>query len=107
MTKKHVCITVTASTGGASGGPNKLLLNHISTPHVLLRSAVAASCALPGIMASNKLLCKDRNGVVIPFEVDGDNWIDGSFEADVPFKRMSTLFSVSNFIVSQVGTSPL
>lgn len=53
-------------------------------------------------MASNKLLCKDRDGNVIPFEVDGDNWVDGSFEADVPFKRMSTLFSVSNFIVSQV-----
>lgn len=57
-------------------------------------------------MASNKLLCKGRDGVVVPFEVDGDNWVDGSFEADVPFKRMSTLFSVSNFIVSQVLFSP-
>lgn len=46
MTKKHVCIAVTASNGGGSGITEKLLLNHLSTPHVLLRSAVAASCAL-------------------------------------------------------------
>jgi TAG lipase/steryl ester hydrolase/phospholipase A2/LPA acyltransferase len=107
-TKKHVCIMVTASAGSAgAGGANKLLLNHISTPHVLLRSAVAASCALPGIMLPNKLLCKDRAGAVVPFEVDGDNWVDGSFQADVPFKRMATLFSVSNFIVSQVSEAKL
>lgn len=30
------------------GGPRRLLLNHITTPHVLIRSAVAASCSLPG-----------------------------------------------------------
>jgi TAG lipase/steryl ester hydrolase/phospholipase A2/LPA acyltransferase len=80
ITKKHVCISVTASAAGGSRGSSKLLLNHISTPHVLLRSAVAASCALPGIMAPNKLLCKNADGEVVPFEVDGDNWVDGTFE---------------------------
>lgn len=45
-TKKHICIAVTASNGGGSGMSEKLLLNHLSTPHVLIASAVAASCAL-------------------------------------------------------------
>lgn len=103
-TNKHVCIAVTASNAGG-GGPSseKLLLNHMSTPHVLIRSAVAASCALPGIMRPNKLLCKTKHGDVVPFESDGSHWVDGSIGADVPFKRMSALFSVSNFIVSQVN----
>ncbi len=53
-TGKHVCITVSASRADGSdsggGGAQRLLLNHISTPHVTLASAVAASCALPGVM---------------------------------------------------------
>jgi hypothetical protein len=107
MTRKHVCISVSrrASGGSGSGGPTKLLLNHISTPHVLIRSAVAASCALPGIMRPHDLLTKTADGEIVPFHVDGEGvqFIDGSVQADVPFRRMSALFSVSNFIVSQVN----
>lgn len=54
-------------------------------------------------MAPNVLLCKNADGLIVPFEVDGVDFIDGSVQADVPFKRMATLFSVSNFIVSQVN----
>jgi predicted acylesterase/phospholipase RssA len=101
-TGKHVCITVSASR--ASGGTaQRLLLNHIATPHVTLASAVAASCALPGVMAPAKLLAKHREGVLEPFEVDGVEWIDGSVQADLPFQRISTLFSVTSFIVSQTN----
>ena len=101
-TGKHVCITVSASraTGGTA---QRLLLNHISTPHVTLSSAVAASCALPGVMAPAKLLIKDSNGNQEPFEVDGVDWIDGSVQADLPFQRISTLFNVSNYVVCQTN----
>jgi predicted acylesterase/phospholipase RssA len=101
-TGKHVCITVSASR--ASGGTaQRLLLNHISTPHVTLASAVAASCALPGVMAPAKLMIKDSTGKQEPFEVDGVDWIDGSVQADLPFERISTLFNVSNFVVCQTN----
>lgn len=101
-TGKHVCITVSASR--ASGGTaQRLLLNHISTPHVTVASAVAASCALPGVMAPAKLLAKNSSGVLEPFEVDGVEWIDGSVQADLPFQRIATLFAVSSFIVSQTN----
>jgi predicted acylesterase/phospholipase RssA len=101
-TCKHVCITVSASraTGGTA---QRLLLNHISTPHVTLASAVAASCALPGVMAPAKLLAKDSTGKQEPFEVDGVEWIDGSVQADLPFERISTLFNVSNYVVCQTN----
>mmetsp|Transcript_6555 Transcript_6555/g.16851 ORF Transcript_6555/g.16851 Transcript_6555/m.16851 type:complete len:945 (-) Transcript_6555:71-2905(-) len=101
-TGKHVCITVSASR--ASGDTaQRLLLNHISTPRVTLASAVAASCALPGVMAPNKLFVKNSVGELEPFEVDGVEWIDGSVQADLPFQRISTLFAISNFIVSQTN----
>jgi len=104
-TQKHVCITVSASraSAGSGGGAQRLLLNHISTPHVTIASAVAASCALPGVMKPAKLLTKNSSGMQEPFEVDGVEWIDGSVQADLPFKRISTLFNVSNYIVCQTN----
>mmetsp|Transcript_37641 Transcript_37641/g.120743 ORF Transcript_37641/g.120743 Transcript_37641/m.120743 type:complete len:839 (-) Transcript_37641:460-2976(-) len=103
-TGKVLCISVSAQRAdGQADSVQRLLMNHITTPHVTLASAVAASCALPGILRPQRLEAKDRHGVVKPFEVDGVSWIDGSIQADVPFKRMATLFNVSNFIVCQVN----
>jgi predicted acylesterase/phospholipase RssA len=101
-TKKHVCITVSASRS-QSKSAQRLLLNHISTPHVTLASAVAASCALPGLMPPAKLRTKNGKGELELFEVDGVEWIDGSVQADLPFKRISTLFNVSSYIVCQTN----
>ena len=39
-------------------GAEELLLNHLTTPNVLVRSAVVASCSLPGILRPSKLLSK-------------------------------------------------
>lgn len=101
-TGKHVCITVSASRA-QSDAAQRLLLNHISTPHVTLASAVAASCALPGVMKPAKLKTKNSMGKIEDFEVDGVEWIDGSVQADLPFQRISTLFNVSNFVVCQTN----
>lgn len=101
-TGKHVCIHVSASRA-SSGSAQRLLLNHISTPHVTLASAVAASCALPGVMKPRKLQAKNSLGKIEDFEVDGVEWIDGSVQADIPFQRISTLFNVSNYIVCQTN----
>eukprot|EP00531_Pseudo-nitzschia_arenysensis_P006080 CAMPEP_0116155976 /NCGR_PEP_ID=MMETSP0329-20121206/22590_1 /TAXON_ID=697910 /ORGANISM="Pseudo-nitzschia arenysensis, Strain B593" /LENGTH=858 /DNA_ID=CAMNT_0003653037 /DNA_START=260 /DNA_END=2836 /DNA_ORIENTATION=- len=101
-TGKHVCITVSASRA-QSDAAQRLLLNHISTPHVTLASAVSASCALPGVMKPAKLKTKNSAGKIEDFEVDGVEWIDGSVQADLPFQRISTLFNVSNFVVCQTN----
>ncbi|KAL7560178.1 hypothetical protein ACA910_016607 [Epithemia clementina (nom. ined.)] len=102
-TGKHVCITVSASRTNGDSASQRLLLNHISTPRVTLASAVAASCALPGVMTPAKLLTKNSSGELELFEVDGVEWIDGSVQADLPFQRIATLFAVTNFIVSQTN----
>jgi len=47
---RHVNISIASSTRGGQGGAS-VLLNHITTPNVLIYSAVAASCALPGILS--------------------------------------------------------
>ena len=102
-TGKVLCIAVQAQRAPGKGEGQRLLMNYVTTPHVTLSSAVAASCALPGIQRPQRLEAKDATGKIVPFEVDGVSWIDGSIQADVPFKRMATLFNVSNFIVAQVN----
>jgi hypothetical protein len=54
-------------------------------------------------MAPAKLMIKDGRGELVPFEVDGVEWIDGSVQADLPFKRISTLFNILNFVVAQTN----
>ena len=67
---KHVCISLSAARGGDASGTQRLLLSHVATPHVLLASAVAASCAMPSIMRQCKLEAKDpASGAIVPFEV--------------------------------------
>ena len=56
-------------------------------PEPYINTPVAASCALPGVMAPAKLRTKNSDGVQELFEVDGVEWIDGSVQADLPFKR--------------------
>ncbi|GLD93557.1 hypothetical protein PINS_up002149 [Pythium insidiosum] len=102
-TGRHVCITVSASDVTGHKGPKKLLLNHINTPHVLLWSAVAVSCSLPGIMKGKKLMARDHNGNIVPYDAMGKEWVDGSIQHDLPMETMASCFNVTNFIVSQVN----
>lgn len=59
-TGRHVTISVSHSSLAGYRGAEELLLNHITTPHVLIRSAVVASCSLPGILKPSHLLSKVR-----------------------------------------------
>jgi TAG lipase/steryl ester hydrolase/phospholipase A2/LPA acyltransferase len=93
---------VNLSTSTTSLGAT-LLLNHIVTPHVLVRSAVQASCALPGVMRPGTLLAKARDGAIVPFESAGLLFRDGSFQSDIPMRELSVQFHATQFIVSQVN----
>ena len=84
------------------GKRGALLLNHLTTPHVLIRSAVHASCALPTVMYPTTLLAKASSGEIVPFERESVEFIDGSFTADIPRRRLSELFHVTQDVVSQV-----
>jgi len=41
--------------------------------------------------------------LTLSFVFLGVEWIDGSVQADLPFQRISTLFAVTSFIVSQTN----
>lgn len=93
---------VNLSTSTTSLGAT-LLLNHIITPNVLVRSAVQASCALTGVMRPGHLLAKNREGKIVLFESAGLLFRDGSFQSDIPMRELSAQFHATHFIVSQVN----
>lgn len=95
-------------------------LNYLTSPHVVIWSAVTASCAFPGLFEAQELMAKDRTGELVPYHPpfhlgpeEGDTpsrrWRDGSLESDLPMMQLKELFNVNHFIVSQANPhiSPL
>ena len=80
------------------------LLNAIASPNVLIRSAVMASCAIPGIFPPVTLMAKNKDGEEQPY-LPSRKWVDGSMSNDLPSKRLARLYGVNHFIVSM--TNPL
>ncbi|RCH99564.1 hypothetical protein CU097_000712, partial [Rhizopus azygosporus] len=79
------------------------ILNYLTAPDVLIWSAVAASCAIPVFYGSTQIYAKDKNGKVVPWNPSEQLYIDGSVENDLPMNKLSELFNVNHFIVSQVN----
>jgi TAG lipase / steryl ester hydrolase / phospholipase A2 / LPA acyltransferase len=46
-------------------------LNYLTSPHVVIWSAVTASCAFPGLFEAQELMAKDRFGNIVPFHTGG------------------------------------
>jgi TAG lipase/steryl ester hydrolase/phospholipase A2/LPA acyltransferase len=80
------------------------LLNYVTAPNVMIWSAVAASCSVPVVFNASPLLIKDPlTGEHRPWNLTPERWIDGSVENDLPMTRLSEMFNVNHFIVSQVN----
>jgi TAG lipase/steryl ester hydrolase/phospholipase A2/LPA acyltransferase len=80
------------------------LLNYITAPNVMIWSAVATSCSVPFVFSPAQLLAKDpRTGLEVPWDQSPQRWIDGSVDNDLPMGRLSEMFNVNHFIVSQVN----
>lgn len=79
------------------------LLNYLTAPNVLMWSASLASCAIPLVFRPVELMAKDKYGNIVPYYREGLKWSDGSLECDLPMERLSELFNVNHFIVSQVN----
>ncbi len=90
------------SVAPAEKHQNGRLLNAITAPNVLIREAVLASCAVPGVFPSVMLMARDEQGKRIPYQPDR-RWVDGSVTHDVPSKRLERLYGVNHHIVSQAN----
>jgi predicted acylesterase/phospholipase RssA len=89
-------------TGLSQHDPDRLL-NYLTAPHVLIWSASAASCAIPYIYGATDLYCKDHNGNIRKYTLMNRKFLDGSIGQDLPMNKLSILFNVNNFIVSQTN----
>lgn len=83
------------------------LINYLTAPNVVVWSAVIASCSIPGVFKSVELIIKTEDGQLKPYymsRLKGNfKFIDGSVACDLPLNRMSELFNINTYIVSQVN----
>ncbi|KAK6530509.1 hypothetical protein TWF694_003857 [Orbilia ellipsospora] len=117
-TKRVLNITL-GEQNGAGGAEIPGLLNHITTPNVLIYTAACASNATGGLYKAVELLCKDHNGEVVPYTSTLPHVRPGSTPVpshtknnstpsrkhsdprSSPHARVAELFNVNHFIISQ------
>ncbi|MDZ7782194.1 MAG: DUF3336 domain-containing protein [Halioglobus sp.] len=78
------------------------LLNAVTSPNVYVRSAVMASCAVPGVFPPVMLMAENVHGEPQPY-LPTRRWVDGSIADDLPAKRLQRLYSTNHYIVSMVN----
>lgn len=78
------------------------LLNAITTPNVLIRQAVMASAAVPGVYPAVTLAARNHLGEKQDY-LPARKWVDGSVSDDMPAKRLARLYGVNHYIVSQTN----
>ncbi|MFP5382552.1 MAG: DUF3336 domain-containing protein [Gammaproteobacteria bacterium] len=78
------------------------LLNARTSPNVLVRKAVLASCAVPAVFPPVTLWAKNVNGEKVPY-IPTRKWVDGSIKDDLPIRRLQRLYGVNHSIVSQTN----
>ncbi|KAF9957419.1 hypothetical protein BGZ72_001844 [Mortierella alpina] len=107
-TKRVLNITVPSSR--KSEGPQ--LLNYITSPNVLISSAACTSASMLGFSSTADLLAKDKSGNIIHWTPAAANYTDpitpsffsyGVVSPETPLTRLSELFNVNHFIVSQAN----
>ncbi|MDD3764427.1 MAG: DUF3336 domain-containing protein [Nevskiales bacterium] len=93
-----VCVTVSPADPHQQGR----ILNYLTAPHVLMRRAVLASCAVPGVFPPVMLEARTYSGDVVPY-MPGKRWIDGTLSSDLPMLRLARLHNINHYIVSQTN----
>ncbi|KAG1055257.1 hypothetical protein G6F43_002782 [Rhizopus delemar] len=83
------------------------LLNYLTAPNVLIWSAACCSTASAGLFGGCHLMAKDKNGNIVKWissAVKWNHWSETSpAESEAPLYRLSELFNVNHFIVSQAS----
>ncbi len=78
------------------------LMNATTSPNVFIRTAVLASCAVPGVFPPVMLMAKNVFGEAQPY-LPNRRWVDGAVTDDLPAKRLARLYGVNHYIVSQAN----
>lgn len=78
------------------------LLNSVTSPHVMIRKASLASCAIPYVYPPVMLWAKNIDGEKVPY-IPSRQWVDGSIKNDLPIQRLARIYGVNHSIVSQTN----
>ena len=98
LTGRHINISVAP----ADLHQTSRLLNAIASPNVYIRTAVMASCAVPGVYPPVMLQAKNIHGEHQPY-LPTRRWVDGSVTDDLPAKRLARLYGVNFYIASLIN----
>ena len=80
------------------------LLNYMTAPNVFLWSAVCASCSVPYVFQPATIYERNiRTGKTEVWMESSQQWVDGSLDSDIPQRKLSEMFNVNFFVVSQVN----
>lgn len=101
-TRRQLNIVVTGLAPDQPPG----LLSAVTTPDVLIHSAVEASCAVPGLYPAVVLQQRTANGQVVDYQ-PGRKWIDGSFSHDLPSALLTELYGIEHFVASMANPAGL
>ncbi len=80
-----------------------LMLSRLTTPRVLVSSAIVASASVPGLLPLATLKEKAPDGTVRECKAPFRDLRDGSFKSDIPMSELAFYCNVNYFIVSQVN----
>ena len=98
--KTHRIINISVSPAYQNQHP--YLANYLTTPHVTIRSAVQASCAIPGVYKPSELSAKNSKGELTTY-MESLKWVDGGMTNDLPMQQLREMFNVNHHIVSLVN----
>lgn len=77
-------------------------LNAVTSSNALIREAVMATCAIPGVFPPVTLAARGVDGTRLPF-VRSRKWVDGSVTDDMPTGRLARVYGCNFFIASQAN----
>lgn len=97
-TGRHINVSI--SPTGAN--QKSRLMNELTSPYLLVWSAVLASCAVPLLFPPVTLTTKSAEGDHKPY-MPLERWVDGSMRSDMPRRRLMRLYNVNYFVASQVN----
>lgn len=95
-------IHINISIAPAEAHQTSRLLNATTTPNVLIRQAILASSAVPGVYPPVTLMARDKHGDKKEY-LPSRKWVDGAVSDDLPAKRLARLYGVNHYIVSQTN----
>lgn len=97
-------VHINVSVAPAETHQTSRLLNAVASPNVYIHDALMATTAVPGVYPPVMLMAKNVHGERQPY-LESRKWVDGAVSDDLPAKRLSRLYGVNHFLVSQ--TNPL